>query len=290
MRALGAVVVVALAASATARAGEPSPEVDAARARQMAGILGVESILSRIERAPAGGGLDAIVTRLELRDDIVAELQRIALVINAAIAQLDEERSAAAGAQSFVESGYARAVAGWNIAALIVGNSLTIVGTAMQFDGTAQAYTGDGLILGGAAMATAFSIVALTRKSQGPVPHAIDTNYLAPLFGELPTAESVLPALVWRYLDTPLAGEPASLRAQLLERWVRRGTVPADRSPAALRKIALLTRPLSSRQKVPADVLEDRAEMLSDLRARIAGMHVDVQRLVRYVRAERVTP
>jgi hypothetical protein len=119
---------------------------------------------------------------------------------------------------------------------------------------------------------------------------SITTNFLAGPLGRAPTADSALPPPIRRYLDAPLAGEPASLRAQLFERWVRRGTVPADRSPEALRKIALLTRPLSARQNVPADVLEDRAEMLSDLRARIAGMHVDVQRLVRYVRAKRVTP
>ena len=256
----------------------------------MAAILELDPILSRIEQAPAGGGLDAVVARLELRDDILAELQRIALLVDASIAQLDQERTAVAGAQAFVASGYARRVTGWNVAALIVGNSTTIIGTAMQFDGTTQAYAGDAIILGGAAAATACSIVALTRKSQAGVPHAVATNYLAPLFGEKPTADSVLPAPVWRYLDTPLAGEPASLRSQLLERWARRGTVPRDRSPAALSKIGLLTRPLSARQVVSAEVLDDRAEMLADLRARVAGMRVDVQLLVRYVRGKRLPP
>lgn len=289
MRALRAVVVVALAASA-AGATNRSPEVAAARARQMAQILGLEPLVARIERAPAGGGLEATVERLQLRDDVLAELQRASVLIDATLAQLQAEHAAAAGAQAFGEDRQLHAVARWNIAALLVGSGLSIVGTAMQFDGTSQAYAGDALILVGAAVAAGVSIVALTHDTRARVPHAIDTKFLAPLVGATPTADSVLPEAVWRYLDTPLFGEPASLRAQLVERWRQRGTLPSGDSPKARRKIELLTRPLSSGERVPADVLDDRAEMLADLRARVAGMHVDVEALLREVRAPAARP
>jgi hypothetical protein len=287
VRAVGAFVVVALAASVAASAEQRSPDVAAARSRQMAAILGLEPLIERIASAPSGGGLEATLERLQLRDDVLAELQRISLLINATLAQLEEEHAAAASAQSFVEDGHTRAVASWNIAALMVGNGLSIVGSAMQFDGNRQAFAGDGIIIGGAAIATAFSIVALTRRKQGRTPHAIETGFLAPLLGRTPSADSTLPEPVWRYLDTPLAGEPGSLRRQLVDRWVRRGTIARTDSPSARRKIDLLTRPISRREVVPADVLDDRAEMLADLRSRVAGMHVELQALVAEVRAHR---
>ena len=291
MRAWGAVVVVVvLAASGAAGAGERAPEVAAARSRQIAAILGLEPILDRIANAPSAGGLEATLQRLQLRDDILAELQRITVLIDATIAQIEQEQAAAAGAQSFVEDRHTRSVASWNIAALIVGNALSIVGSSMQFDGNGQAYAGDGIIVGGAAIATAFSIVALTRKNQGRSPHAITTNFLAPLLGRTPTADSTLPEPVWRYLDTPLAGEPGSLRSRLVEQWTRRGTLPRGDSPAVRHTLDLLTRPISRREVVPADVLDDRAEMLADLRSGVAGLHVELQELVREVRAQRTAP
>jgi hypothetical protein len=289
MRAVRTVVVVALAASLAASAEERSPDVAAARSRQIAAILGLEPVIERIASAPSGGGLEATLERLQLRDDILAELQRISLLINATVAQLEEEHAAATTAQSYVENGYTRAVASWNIAALIVGSGLSIVGSSMQFDGNGQAFAGDGIIIAGAAIATAFSIVALTRKNQGRTPHAITTNFLAPLLGRTPSADSMLPEPVWRYLDTPLAGEPGSLRSQLIELWGRRGTIARTDSPSMRRKIDLLTRPVSRREVVPADVLDDRAEMLADLRSRVASMHVELQALVREVRAHQTT-
>jgi hypothetical protein len=92
---------------------------------------------------------------------------------------------------------------------------------------------------------------------------------------------------VWKYLDTPLAGEPASLRSQLVQRWVHQGSVSLDNTPAARRKIDLLTRPISRNEAIPAADLGDRTEMLIDLRASISGMHDDVHALVEHVRAQR---
>jgi hypothetical protein len=45
------------------------------------------------------------------------------------------------------------------------------------------------------------------------------------------------------------------------------------------------TRLISVREPVPAHMLAARAHMLADLRARIAGMKVDLQALVEHVRA-----
>jgi hypothetical protein len=160
----------------------------------------------------------------------------------------------------------------------------------MQFDGTTQAYAGDGIILAGAGLATAFSIIALVRHNRGRPPHAIKTNVLAPLFGRPAARDSALPDPVWRYLDTPLYGEPASQRVQLLQMWQHRGAIALDDSPAARRKIDLLTRPLSPREVVAAGVLDDRAAMLADLHGRVAAMHVDVEALIHEVRRTRAFP
>jgi hypothetical protein len=280
LRVRGALLILAVSIAA---AEEP-----AARSRQIAAILGLEPVIERIESAPAGGGLEAILERLELRDDTLAELQHVDLLISVALALIDQEQSAAASAQSIIAERHDHSVASWNIAALIVGNVTSIVGSAMQFDGTRMSFAGDGIILGGAAVATAFSIVALSRHNRGRPPHPIKTNVLAPLLGRVPNADSTLPEPVWKYLDTPLAGAPTSLRNQLIQDWQRRGNISLDDSPSARRRIDLLTRPLSAHEVIHADVLDDRAVMLADLHGRVAAMHVDMELLIREVRARRV--
>jgi hypothetical protein len=157
----------------------------------------------------------------------------------------------------------------------------------MQFGDNAQAFAGDGIIIGGALIATAFSIVALVNKGRARTPSAIETNFLAHLFGRPPAPNSELPDEVWRYLDTPLVGEKTSARQQLVDKWVREGRVSLAPTAAARARIDQLTRPVARHELAPGGLFDDRADMLGDLRSRVASMNIDLQLLVRQVRAHR---
>jgi hypothetical protein len=273
--------VLLLCLAGPAGAGEPQ----ATRVEQLADFMGLRALVERIEHARAPQTLEEKLDLLVLRDDAVAEVQRVALKIDATVSRLWQEQSACASAEEYVGGRHEAAVTTWNIAAVIVGNGFAIAGTSLQFDGTTQAYVGDGLIIVGAALATAFGVVALVRKDVGRPPFAIETNLLAQVLGRPPTDESRLPEPIWRYLDTPLVGESQSIRAALIEKWRREDHLGHDDSARAQRRLDHLTRPISRHEVVTADLLGDRAAMLADLRSKISALKLDLQEIIPAVRA-----
>jgi hypothetical protein len=278
---LALVAVVAAAVAVT----EPAPERQAARLDQLAGIFEVQPVVARLQHAAPGAGVEDRLERIQLRQDALSELDRVALMIDATLARLEREQDATINARNTLTARHARTVVTWSIAATLAGSGTAIIATSLQFEGTIEGRVGNGLAIGGSALALSFSIVALTRKNRGTPPYAIETNLLAQLLGRAPTPESTLPDPVWRYLDTTLSGAAASLRSQLLAAWVEEGSLPAAPSASRARTIDLLTRPISARESIAADVLSTRAHMLADLRARVALMKIDLQALVTHVRA-----
>jgi hypothetical protein len=278
---LGFVLVAVVASTAAA---EPASAPEAARLDQLSDIFEVRPLIDRIQRAPTSGSVEDRLERLQLRQDAFSELDRLALMIDATLARLEGEQYPTINARNTLNARHARTVVTWSIAATLVGSGTGIVATALQFESSTAGRVGNGIAIGGSALALTFSIVALTRKNRGTPPYAIRTNCLAQLFDRTPTPESALPRPVWRYLDTRLPGEPASLRSQLRTAWVEDGTLPATPSADTQRTIDLLTRPISARESIPAEVLGQRAHMLADLRARVALMKVDLQEMVRHVR------
>jgi len=276
-------VAVAVLLACAARADEHALTP---RSQQIASILGLEPLLEHIAELAANPN-PTLLEFLKLRQDALIELEEVSLMIEATQAGLQQEESSTSSARSFVNDHYESSVSTWNIAALILGNGFTVVGTALQFDGNEQAYIGDGIIIGGAVVATALGVVGLIKKNKGRAPFVVETNYLAPLLGRKPTAKSELPEPVRRYLDETLAGETSSIRAQLLEKWVKQGSVSLTSSRADEHKIDLLTRPIARGSLISSDVLGDRADMLADLRARISQLYVEVRMLMHEVRAKR---
>jgi hypothetical protein len=283
MRRLGGLLLGIVAASASAT--ERPPAEAAARARRMAAILEVQPLVERILEEPAGSSVQEQIDRIRLHQQAEEEIGRVSLMIDGALARLQREQFAAASAHRALSEAYQGTVTNWNIAAVIIGSGATVVGTAMQFGDSTETRIGDGIIIGGAALAAAFSIVALVKKSRGPPLLPIETNCLAGLFGRAPTRESELPKEVWRYLDAPLPGDSASFRSQLVERFAKEGSLSLGSSPEARHKIDLLTRPISQREVIAASMLDLRARMLDDLRTRVAGMKDDLQLLNEQVQA-----
>jgi hypothetical protein len=274
-------IAVAVLIACVARADEHALSP---RAQQIASILGLEPLLERIAELAASPN-PTMLEFLKLRQDALIELEEVSLMIEATQAGLQQEEFSTSSARSFVNDHYESAVSTWNISALIVGNGFTVVGSALQFDGNTQAYIGDGIIIGGAVIATALGVVGLVKKNKGRAPFVVETNYLATLLGRKPTERSELPDPVRRYLDETLAGEKTSIRAQLLEKWVKQGSVPAGHADE--HRIDQLAQPIRRGTVISSDVLGDRADMLADLRARVAQLYAEVRMLMREVRAQR---
>jgi hypothetical protein len=286
MRRLWVAVLLALVES-TATATALTPEQRATRLEQLATIFEVRPLLDRLAEAPAGSSTEAQLVRLRLRDDALSNLDRITLTIGATVARIEQEEFRTVNARSAFDSRHTRSILTWSLAATLTGSITSITGTAIDLGPTVTyAQIGNGIIIGGAVLAAAFTVVALTRKNRDRPPLAIETNFLAQLFGRTPTLAATFPEPVWGYLDTTLAGERASIRSQLLEAWVKQGSVSFAPSTTARHTLDLLTSPISPQQTVEASVLASRANMLADLRARIGEMALDLQTLVRHIRSK----
>ncbi|MCU1281209.1 MAG: hypothetical protein JWM53_4755 [bacterium] len=245
----------------------------------------MQSLLARIQRPAAAANIEERLERMRVREDAFSELDRIALMIDATLARIEREQFATANARNTLNARHERSVVTWSIAATLTGSGVSVVATSLQFSGTTQARIGNGLAIGGAALAAAFSIVALTRKNRSTPPYAIETNFLAQPLGRTPTPDSRLPDPVWSFLDTTLVGERGSFRSQLVDGWLKERSISLASSAQAQRTIDLLTSPISPQQSVPAEVLSSRANMLADLSERIAEMKIELESLVRQVRA-----
>lgn len=271
--------------AAPASADEAAAQRAMARAEQIAAIFGLQTLVVRFQQ-PMPTSVEGRLERMELRADAMAALEDVSLLVDATLAKLQEEQLTSANARDFVRDRYQGSVLAWNIGALLIGGVTNIVGSSMQFTTQTQARIGDGIILGGAVVATTFAVVALLKRNRGRPPYAIQTNLLAQLLGRTPVPGSELPDPIWRYLDTPLVGEPSSLRSQLLDKWAKQGSISLFPStPAARIKVDQLTRPISVRDVVSADTFDDRADMLADVRAALGRLHADIQGLIRLARS-----
>jgi hypothetical protein len=217
----------------------------------------------------------------------IVELSRAALVLDATLARIEHEELAAKNAHDLLEAHHDDSVTRWNIAAILVGNGASIIGTGMQFGNNTVTKWGDGVSVVGAAVAAGFSIVALAKRDAGPLPLAIETNLLGPLLERTPTARSRYADWIWRYLDTPVVGTSSSIRRQLLDKWRREGRLPGPGDRRDERHLALLGEPLPAAHRIDSRILDDRADMLADVRERLASLSVDLELLWREVQAKR---
>src|SRR5262249_51442369 len=238
--------IALLESTSTAAATELTQEQRAARLEQLATIFDVRPLLDRIAAAPAGSSSDAQLVRLRLREDALSNLDRITLTIASTVALIEREEFKSVNASSTLDARHTRSILTWSLAATLTGSTTSITGTAIDL-GPTTTYVriGNGIIIGGAALAASFTVVALTRKNRSRPPFAIETNFLAQMFGRTPTPASTLPDPVWSYLDTAFAGERASIRSQLLDAWVKQKSVSFAPSATARHTLDLLTSPIS---------------------------------------------
>jgi hypothetical protein len=266
---------------------DPLERIDAARAQQLAHVLQIEPQIDVILQAAPTTTPEESIAHIHALEQAIIELSRAALAVDATLSRLQHEEFQATNAHDSLQTRHEDSVARWNIGAILIGNGVSIIGSAMQFGNDNVAKAGDAVTIAGSAVAAAFSIVALIKRDVGPLPLSIETNLLAPFFDLPATARSRYPDWIWRYLESPLPGEKGSIRQELLEKWTREHRVPSAHPVAGTRRLDVLTKPLTMATRVDADALAARADMLADVRDRLAGLSVDLELLWREVHARR---
>jgi hypothetical protein len=281
-----ALVLLVICQAGTIRA-HPFERTEAGRARQLAQVLQIEPQIDLIVRAAPPTTPEESIAHLNAIEEAIIELSRAALAVDGTLARLQHEEFEATNAHDSLQARHGGSVARWNMAAILIGNGVAIVGSGMQFGNDTVAKAGDAVTIAGSAVAAAFSIVALVKHDRGPLPLSIETNLLAPFFDRPATAHSRYADWIWRYLDTPLGGATGSIRQELIAKWTGEHRVPSGHRVADSRRLDVITKPLSLATFVDADALTARADMLADVRDRLAGLSVDLELLWREVHARR---
>jgi len=110
---------------------------------------------------------------------------------------------------------------------------------------------------------------------------------LAKLFDRPTEFHSDYPQEVWAYLNAAPPAEPGdgTRRERLIKQWADIGRIEAGDTRKAQQKVELLTSGVSDQRPLAIDLLNDRAAMLADVRARVALMKRDLSKLVLALRS-----
>ncbi|MGE5645958.1 MAG: hypothetical protein ACM336_09230 [Acidobacteriota bacterium] len=251
-----------LVAALPAVAQELSPA--AQRAAQLIGIL---PRLEELRATPYKNSIDA----LRMRQDILEAVMAASFDVDSAIAEIQDEQAQIQAARDYLEAQRDRRTSTTNLAAIILSTGIGVVATGLQF-GPANAGNAVGVASGAAA--TALSIVGIRQQRGGKRTLPIAPNMLARVFDRPGTA---YPEDVWEYLS--------GSRDELLRQWQALGLIDLSDAPAARAKIDFLTASITEHRKFTIEELVDRGAMLSDVRARIALMKIDLRELMQGIRA-----
>ena len=145
-------------------AAAPAPE----RAEQVAKLLGLHP--------PVAAEPDQALARLRARTQALLQIERLSLRIDGTMARIEREQFEAANARQNLDSRSGKTATTYNLVAVLVGSGTTALGTALQFGNDNEIRAGYGIIIGGAAIAAAFTIAALVQKQRGKTHFPIRTD------------------------------------------------------------------------------------------------------------------
>ena len=127
----------------------------------------------------------------------------------------------------------------------------------------------------------------LAYELGGKEPLRVTPNMLAKIFDRKAEFHSGYPQEVWDYLNAipPTENVRETRRAQLLKAWTATGRIDTGNAPKVQEKIELLTSGVSRKKRLTIYLLNDRAAMLSDVRAKVSLMKRDLSKLMLALRA-----
>jgi len=255
-------------------------------ASQVARIIGVESVISRLASAPdlstePGASFEGLLLRQQITDAIVAA----SLNVDSVLDEIDYERDQIEELRSLLRLRQDRAIGSTNFAVLAVGTGLGIVSGVLQFSkSTSSAGNAMGFAAGG--ISTLFSLRSLQQVRGGKRPAWVLPSMLSAFVCQPEEQHKHYPDDVWAYLNgvSPEGASQISRREQLVAGWAAEGRIGVLDSTQSRRKIELLTSPNAADKNLRTEILNERAAMLADVRNRVSLMKRDLRDLIHGLR------
>jgi len=253
-------------------------------AAQVAEQIGIAPLLIQLKSKRAAGSpldLETFTVRQEITERVLAA----SLDIDSVNAVIDSEVDQITSIRADIQAKREKAQNIINIASVLTGGVAGAVTSAMQFK-PSTVNLGNGIGVGGGAGSVVLSIVGM-RMRGGRRPLGDSPRMLARFFGREPGAIEAIPSEypdeVWSYLNSVPPSKPntATLREQLIAKWRSEGKIKQDGSQKSERKIESMSSNFSQLRVLHISDLEDRIEMLLDIRARVSLMKRGLSEIVR---------
>jgi hypothetical protein len=264
-----------------------------ASAQEVAHDLGIFDAVEEMLSAERTNGQESVAV-ISHRQRLLETILTASFEIRSAISRIDDEISHANEIRDIMEDRREKKVQQANILAFVNSGTAAMLSTAFtNFPKGNVARSGGPLsdaagVIGVAGGALEIGISTLSLKlakgerSSGPA----YPNMLAPLFG-YKGSDARFPEGVWDYLTGPYPHSIApkeTRRSHLLSSWVHLGRLYSAKTKIGEHQIGLVTGLAPQNKEVTIDLLEDRALMLSDLRAAISQMDVEMLEILRWVK------
>lgn len=226
---------------------------------------------------------------LHLRQNLLENLITASFEVRSVMSRIDDNISRTNELRSVMEEKRQRRVQYADVANFLQSGATEVISSSMVFNG---GRAGAPLVVPAAVLAVLGGVLEIgissysvhlekgDHRSSPP-----DPNMLAPIFG-FDTPDTRLPHGVELFMDDPHpqshTGE--TRREHLIHQWVRLGRISPVTSRSGKQQVSLLAgvRPLE--KQLTIDLLQDRALMLSDLRAAVGQMDREMFEIMRWVR------
>jgi hypothetical protein len=253
-------------------------------AMQVAQQIGVAPLL---QQAPGDANADDhhLIESLLARQGITERLLGTSLEIDSTNSVIDLEIQQITSIRSDLESKRDRAQNVINVASLVTGGALGVVATALQFKAS-TANIGNGIGVAGGVTSVTLSLIGIHvqggRRTLGDSP-----RMLAAFFGRTPNTPEIVmsgyPKPVWDYLNSAPPSQPgaATRKEQLIAKWRHEGRIEPEASPDGKQpKLDRATDNIFQIKRLNIDALNDRVQMLMDVRATLNLMKRDLSQIL----------
>jgi len=225
---------------------------------------------------------------LRVREKLVESVLTGSLEIRSAISRIDAEISSTNELRDVMSDKRESRTQTSDVVNFMSAGTTTIINNALTEFATGRGLqTGGGAVgVVGGALQIGISTISL-RLNKGEHRSApIKPNMLAPLFGYA-GPEAKFNEGVWSYLNDiyPQAVNSGETRRRhLVNQWMRIGRIAPLNTKQGQQQVAVLIGLVPQRKAITIDLLEDRALMLSDLRAAISQMDIEMLEIMRWVK------
>lgn len=249
------------------KADAPSLSV---QSQELARLLAVDGdIMSLSTGATQTEQPVAAENKVAIRQRLLETFLLFETEIHTVVSEIDRELSSANELRDVLQDRTERFNQKSEVANFVTTGTAEIISSALGLGPRRLVVPSEVANLVGGAAEVGISSGSLAISERATIKSSLSRNMLAPILG-LSDDTTSYPKTVWQYLNQRSPNDIGSRRQILISRWVKLGKLPPLNTPKGRQQAALLCG--RSGYKLKIEVLEDRALMLSDLRAAIEAM------------------